>query len=872
VKSSFQAVASENNTTQDRLFFLAALFVLFYASILTLSTSVRLHSWEVPFRWMHWIGVTAWLVGFLFVRRQLSKYLPDHDPYLFPAVALLCGWGLLTIWRLDESTGLRQTVWLALSLAVIGFLLRYSTLLVFLRRYKYIWLISGLLLAGLTFFLGTYPGGDGPKEWLGCCGVYLQPSEPLKLLLIIYLSAYLADRLPLNFSLMALIAPTLVLTGAALVILFTQRDLGTASLFIGLYALIIYLAYGKTRLLVFSGAVVLAGGIVGYRLFDVIRLRVDAWLYPWADASGRAYQIVQSLIAVAAGGIFGRGPGMGSPSVVPVAQSDFIFAAISEEMGLIGSLGIILLLALVTCRGLVIALRAQNAYQRYLAAGLTFYLVCQSILIIGGNIRVLPLTGVTLPFVSYGGSSLLTSMVTLLLLLMISNHTEEQAVFYREVKPILFGGTILLIGLAALGVAAVFWGFVSSDDLQSRGDNPRWAIDQRYSARGTILDHNNQLIAFTIGKIGEYSRQVVDPSLGSIIGYTHPIYGQSGLEASMDSYLRGIQGYPASTIILDKLLYSQNPPGLDVRLSLDLTLQKRIDTLLADHTGAMVVLNARTGEILAMASHPSFDPNQLDQNWDAWVNDPQALFLNRATQGQYPVGTALSPFLLAMTLTQGSLPGQPSVTSIVLDGKNWDCATQSTTSQITWAEAITNGCPGAALDLRHILPSDKITLLYDTLGFQTEPQIPLPVAKLQAANITDTDLAALGQAKISVSPLQMALAAAMLSNDGSRPEPRIASAINTPQQGWVILPSNTPSKALLPQGTAAARYLQMNSMPTWQVTATALTSNNRFSWYLAGTVPDWEGTPLAMALLLEEDNPGLAQRIGSTVLKSILEP
>jgi len=456
--------------------------------------------------------------------------------------------------------------------------------------------------------------------------------------------------------------------------------------------------------------------------------------------------------------------------------------------------------------------------------------------------------------------------------MLVSNHSGEQAVFYREVRPILFVGSILLAGLAVLGVAAGYWGFVTSDDLQSRGDNPRWAIDQRYSLRGSILDHNNQPIALTTGEIGNFSRQVVDPALGPIIGYTHPVYGQSGLEASLDPYLRGIQGYPASTIFLDKVLYSQNPPGLDVRLSLDLILQKKIDALLGDHTGAMVVLNARTGEILTMASHPNFDPNQLDQNWDAWTKDPRALFLNRATQGQYPVGTAMNPFLLTLALSQGSLPGLPTTTSIVLEGKNWDCALLTPAAPLTWAGVITNGCPGTALDLKAILPPDKILQLYNTLGFQTEPQIPLPVAKLQAAVITDANLAALGQAKISVSPLQMALAAAMLSNDGTRPEPRIAAAINTPQQGWVILPSNPLSKATLAQGTAAARYLQMNALPTWQVTATALTADKRISWYLAGTIPDWKGTPLAMALLLEEDNPALAQSIGSTVLKSILEP
>jgi cell division protein FtsW (lipid II flippase) len=871
VRASTSAQASDTNIIQNRLMVVAVVFVIFYAASLTLSPAVRLHTLDTPLRWMHWLGVAAWLASFLFIHRQLARRLPEHDPYLLPAAAMLTGWGLLTIWRLDETFGERQTLWLALTSILVGWLLRFPSVLVFLRRYKYLWLVCGLLLTAITFIFGTYPGGIGPKEWLGCCGVYLQPSEPLKLLLIVYLAAYMADRLPLHFKLFELLAPSAVLTGAALVILIGQRDLGSASLFIGLYAIMIYIASGKRRLLVASGILILVGGFIGYRLFDVIRLRVDAWLNPWIDASGRAYQIVQSLIAVASGGIFGSGIGLGSPGVVPVSQSDFIFSAITEEMGLIGSLGIILILVLLAERGLVLALRAANHYQRYLASGLTFYLVGQSILIIGGNIRLLPLTGVTLPFVSYGGSSLLTSMISLLLLLMISSHRQEQTIISKEVRPVLVSGAILGAGLAALGLAAGYWGFIRSDDLQARADNPRWSIDQRYVVRGQILDHNNQPIALTVGQPGDYTRQVVDPYLGPIIGYTHPIYGQAGLEASLDPYLRGLQGYPASTNILDKLFYAQNPPGLDVRLSLDLNLQQKVDALLQGHSGAVVVLNARSGEILAMASQPAFDPNQLDQNWQSWVNDPRSLFLNRATQGQYPIGTGLGPFLLATSLALGPLQSVPSVTSIPFNGTTWNCAVPPNVNA-GWGDMISSGCPGAIVDLYRALPAERVIQLYSALGFQTQPQLPLPVAQAPTVNLTDAYSAALGQSPLSVSPLQMALAAAVLSNNGVRPTPRITDAIHIPQNGWDILPSAPVSSSFLNQSTPAASLLQMNDLPAWQTTATAFTAKGKVTWYLSGTIPGWQGAPLAMALLLEEDNPALAQNIGSTVMKSLVHP
>ncbi|HVP20463.1 MAG TPA: FtsW/RodA/SpoVE family cell cycle protein [Anaerolineaceae bacterium] len=867
---SLRPSAVEKKTIQIRLMVVAAIFVLVYAACLTLSTSVRLHTWDVSYRWMHWIGVAVWALGFLFVQRQLARYLPEHDPYLLPVCALLTGWGLLTIWRLDEMFGIRQTIWLGLGLGLAGYLLRFSSLIVFLRRYKYLWLVSGLTLTVLTFFFGTYPGGVGPKEWLGCCGVYIQPSEPLKLLLIVYLAAYLADRLPLNFSLIGLLAPTLVLTGAALAILVAQHDLGTAILFIGLYAIIIYIASGKLRLLYISFGIILAAVFVGYRLFDVIKLRVDAWINPWIDATGRAYQIVQSLISVATGSLFGSGIGLGSPGIVPVAHSDFIFSAITEETGLIGAFGIILLMAFITCRGLIIAIRARNHYQRYLASGLTVYLVSQSILIIAGNLRLLPLTGVTLPFVSYGGSSLMTSLMAWLLLLIISNRSEEEIMFYKIARPVIVVGGLLLAGLAAIAAAAGFWGFIESGNLTSRNDNPRWAIEQRYVTRGRILDQNNQPIAVTTGQPGAYTRTVLDPSLSPVIGYTHPLYGQAGLEAAFDPYLRGEQGYPASTIFLANLLYAQNPPGLDLRLSLDLALQQKIDRLFEGHTGAAVLLNAQSGEILAMASYPNFDPNQLDANWNQWVKDSRALFLNRATQGQYPVGSALAPFLLALNLNQGPLTPQPINSAVTYESKSWGCSLL-TPSQPDWAIAIQNGCPGAAFEMGQRLNPDKVFQLYGTLGFTSEPQIPLPVAPVVNQKLTDSIQAALGQTGITVSPLQMALAAAMLSTGGNRPSPRIATAVLSPQQGWIILPYSSPSTSILSQGEMAAAFLQSTQIPAWFTTASALTAKSRITWYLSGTIPSWKGAPLALALVLEEDDPVLAQNMGNTIMRDVLE-
>src|SRR4030042_1496407 len=218
---------SSTNRTERRLLILASAYLGIFSLALTLSNAARLRSWQVEVTWKHWLGFAVW-VGFVWLAHSLlSHLLPERDPFLFPITALLTGWGLLTIWRLSTGLGLRQSVWLLLIGAGFLLALRYdqmhaaARILTYLRRYKYIWLTSGLLLTAATLFLGTNPMGAGPRLWLGCCGIYFQPSEPLKLLLIIYLAAYLADRqvsASAPSQLLPLLAPTLIMTGLAMLL------------------------------------------------------------------------------------------------------------------------------------------------------------------------------------------------------------------------------------------------------------------------------------------------------------------------------------------------------------------------------------------------------------------------------------------------------------------------------------------------------------------------------------------------------------------------------------------------------------------------------------------------------------------------------
>jgi cell division protein FtsW (lipid II flippase) len=807
-----------NRVTQGNLLKVAAVFLFLQALIITLAPAVRARTWDVDYRWLHWVAFFTWGLFVLIAHRVIVLQLPDADPYLFPMTSFLIGWGLLTVWRLDPAFGIRQAIWLIVSLLVFLFGLGLPSTLDFLRKYKYVLLSGGLLLTALTLIFGTNPIGYGPRLWLGCCGLYFQPSEPLKLLLVAYLAAYLSDRLPIRLNAIPLIYPTFLLSGIAILLLLFQRDLGTASIFVALYTIIIYLATGRRRTVLISTVLLVLMGVAGYYLVDIIRARIDSWANPWNDPEGGSYQIIQSILAIANGGLDGRGPGLGSPALVPVAISDFIFAAIAEETGLIGTVGLMAIFGIILIRGLRAAIFAPDIFRRLLAAGVTAYLGVQALLIIGGNLRLLPLTGVTLPFISYGGSSLLTSFIALLILLVISNHLDEEPAPLPNPQPYYALGIFLFVGLFSAALANGWWAIVRGPDLLTRPDNPRRIIEDRYVPRGEILDRSNAVINGTEGSTGSYARVYEYPDLASVTGYNHPIYGQSGLEAVLDEYLRGIRGNPAAAIWWNHLLYGMAPDGLDVRLSLDLSLQRRADEMMSGRQGAVILLNAQSGEIFVMASHPTFDPADLNELGMQLNKDPDKPLINRAAQGLYPMGTLIEPFAQSLT------------------GRDNKPVDQS-----------------------------ELQTVFETFGFTKTPLLRMPVADpVSSEELQD----------LHVSPLQVALAASAFSNHGNIPAPSLATAVNTPKDGWVVLPTlGTPVEAISASAAdAAAQSLMLDGGNTWGHVGEAVSDESPVTWFIGGTPPNWQASPLVVVVLLEEDNTQLVQTIGKELLGAAMNP
>ncbi len=373
------------------------------------------------------VNVLTLLMGILVCSTFLFQYLLLYylfggiDRYLMLMVDTLCIVGFIMLQRLQPALAFRQVEWFGLGSIFLLFTILYVKLFKHWDKLNYPLMIIGLGVLILTLAVGKEMGGA--KNWIQIWKYNVQPSEFVKIILVFVLSADLKTS---KSRLRRL--PVLVFTALVILLVVLQKDLGAAFLYFCLFVFLYYIA--TSDWLIAAGASFLAflGAVISYHLFGHVRTRIAAWHNPWADVENRGYQIAQSLIAIASGGWIGLGLGLGSPHVIPASKTDFIFAAICEEMGILTGISIIGLYMLIMVRGVAIALKAQKPGDMLLAMGATVSLAIQSFTIIGGVIKMIPLTGVTMPFVSYGGSSMLVSFGLLGIIqgVAIKNNKKKQ--------------------------------------------------------------------------------------------------------------------------------------------------------------------------------------------------------------------------------------------------------------------------------------------------------------------------------------------------------------------------------------------------------------------------------------------------------------
>jgi cell division protein FtsW (lipid II flippase) len=384
----------------------------------------------------------------------LRARLPDADPFMFPLVALLAAFGVVMLYRLDEGLARDQANWFVLGLALFTatiYLLRdYEAL----ERYRYVIAVGGLGLLLLPRVPGLGEQINGAYLGVDLGPLSFQPTELAKICIVVFLASYLNERREVlvvgarNFAGVVLpplkhLGPLLVVWGAAMLLLVVIRDLGSSLMFFGAFLAVIYVATARISFVLIGVLMFVVGAYFFANTIPHVQERFDIWLDPFHDAGDQGYQVAQSLFAQADGGLFGKGLG-GSlvqlpqvsescadrfpdcGAILPAPHTDFIYAVIVDELGLFGGAAVVLIYGLIAERGFKTAVLAEDGFSKLLATGLTAILALQAFVIIGGVTRVIPLTGVTLPFISYGGSSITANFVLLALLLMISDKARRR--------------------------------------------------------------------------------------------------------------------------------------------------------------------------------------------------------------------------------------------------------------------------------------------------------------------------------------------------------------------------------------------------------------------------------------------------------------
>jgi cell division protein FtsW (lipid II flippase) len=392
----------------------------------------------------------AFFFALYLVAHLVARFaVPNADPYLLPIAGLLTAVGLIEIYRLGETDALRQAVWV-----VVGVGLFALTLLALrrdyrrLESYKYLFGIGAIVLLVLPALPVIGRTVNGARLWVGFGSFQVQPGELAKICLIVFLAGYLREkREVLAQGRLKDWGPLLVIWGGAMLVLVETNDLGSALLYFGIFLAMLYVATGRA-LYVAAGVVLFGAGALGaYHSISHVRDRVTIWLHPWttekvfcpltgADAlrqDCQSYQLVKSLYSIGNGGYVGPGFGKGTftdpetgRAFIPYLNTDFIYSAIAQELGLVGAAALLLVFMLFVARGMRIALAADDGFSKLLAAGLTFGFALQTFIIVGGVLRLIPLTGITLPFVSYGGSSVVANFVLLAGLMLVSNRAASR--------------------------------------------------------------------------------------------------------------------------------------------------------------------------------------------------------------------------------------------------------------------------------------------------------------------------------------------------------------------------------------------------------------------------------------------------------------
>ena len=902
------------------VFLLYALYVVQQGNALGFSTLI------VP------IGLA---VSFAAAHVAVRFLAPGADPAILPIVFVLSGIGITFVTRLAPDLATRQVIWLFISVAAMVAALVAVRNLDKLARYKYTLGALGVVLLVLPIFVGFEQ--SGAKLWISVFGLFsFQPGELAKVLVIVFLASFLSENrellsigvrtvLGVKIPRLRMLLPLLAMWLISLAIVVWERDLGSALLFFTIFLVMLYVATGRWFYPIVAAVLLAVGGVAAYHVFGHVKVRIDTWIDPFADPSDTGYQICQSLYSLADGGLFGTGIGQGMADLVPVVESDFIFSAIGEEMGLLGGSAVLLLFMLFAVRGLLTAARARSDLAAFMAVGLTASVSLQAFIIVGGVTRLIPMTGITLPFMSQGGTSLLASFIAVGLLLRCGDEgtgtqveiegagvsarnalgthleTPESGVLGRRAlsKRLTVLTWLFTALFAALIANLAYVQVVQADSIKSMTSNNHTIARRVYVERGSILTSDGVILAESVRQEnGTYTRSYPQGTLAAhTVGYISTQYGSTGIEAAYDDVLTGQESY-ANWHDAFNSLAGVDASGNDVVLTINSRIQAAAEAALEGRVGAIVVLDPKTGAVLAKASSPTYSNDQLT---DLLANGGEnAPLFDRTTQALYTPGSTFKVVTLAAALESGvatldSVYAAPA--SIEIGGGQVTNYNMADYGELDLRTAFAYSSNTVFGQLATQIGAEALVATARAFGYGSSVGVGFTtVASLMPdpAEMTEWETAwagagqPVGQHESPAGPqstvMQNAMVAAAIANGGVLMEPYVVQGVTDANGSYI----STTQPHALGQACSAAVAEQVGSAMLSTVsegtgaaaaiagvdvagkTGTAETSGEQPDAWFIGYAP-YETPVAAIAVVIEDDGEHTATNVAGDVLQTCVD-
>ena len=883
---------------------------------------------------MNTLGVPAGIfVAFVIAHIATRRFAPGADPALLPIAFALSGIGIAFVTRLAPDLAVNQVMWLFLGVAFMVLVLAFVRNLDKVANYKYTLMIAGFLLLLSPLVPGLGQEIYGSRIWLSLGGFSFQPGEIAKIIIVLFLAGYLAQNRemlsvftvrvgPFRLPDIRTLLPLILMWGVALLIVVFEKDLGSALVLFFMFLVMLYVATGKKFYLAIGLGLIAVGGVGAFLAFDHVQVRVNTWLDPFADAQNTGYQLTQAIYSIADGDLFGVGLGNGLAEQIPVVESDFIFADIAEEIGLLGAAGVLLLFLCFAIRGFVTAARAKSDVSSFAAVGLTSVIVLQAFIIVGGVTRLIPLTGITLPFISQGGSSLLASFIIVGLLLRCGDEgtgvgremTSATSSLHansvlgrvslgkRLSHSMLFCSALFALLVANLTMIMV----VQADYYQNMPGNNHSLAKEARTERGTISTYDGVVLAQSVPtEDGTFERVYPAGDLASqVVGYSSARFGTSGIEQAYNDTLKGKENFASWTDVLNSFA-GIGGAGNDVALTLNSKIQQAAQDALAGRTGACVVMDPDTGAILAMASSPTYDAADFETVIEqANADSSDTRLINRAIHALYSPGSTFKIVSLATALEDGvadentvyDAPGSMEIGNadvVNFDGNSY--------GRLTLAQATELSANTAFGQLGVDMGADALVAGAEDFGFNKDIEFALTLYTSLMPDPDDmteweTAWAAsgenVGENKTANHPspngpqatvLEMALVGSAIANDGTIMQPYLVDGVYNANGERSFTAQPTKLMQAVSETTAGrvrdvlagvvnngtGTDAAIDGVQVAGKTGTAEKVDGNDSWFV-GMAPA-DDPRVVVALIIEDGEEGVGAQKAQNVLKTALE-